>query len=575
MAQWKIKRSLQNYYRQSDSRRFVLSTTLAIEQLQNKFPYVNGETATMDWLRMTGLREPFIVEDSEGLDMQMPRGNLTVNDVADMCGRDRIVEVMDVATQSEKQMTLDEWANYFTTPDDRKKRILNVISLEISGSELGNLVTRPKIVRDLDWIDNVWPPRTETPEYPQVQLYCLMSVKDCFTDFHIDFGGSSVFYHLLSGEKIFYFIRPTAVNLKKYEKWSSSPDQNRIFLADEVKECVEVRLTAGNTMIIPTGWIHSVYTPTDSIVIGGNFLHGLNIGGQLDIYRIENKTGVPLKFRFPYFVRMQWFAAKKYLILLRAGNALSKWELEGLISLVSFLQEELNTMNETTQSAERKLARMNVPKAFKNPQKLVQSLGQAMLTNQLSEVTSNLALAELWGQLGLAKKSKKRKAEEVSELVDDWNEDDDGGMSLDPADEDWTGSNNEEEGLHDSEGESSHNSQISEQDDEESEVEESRSRRRRERPKKRFKLPGDFVDDPNDPDFEETYNPKLTVEAAPIVQPIFEKQLPVKPLLAQPPRILLPGKQNVNSANSLLAAKKKMNVFSRLNRAMDKLKRNK
>jgi Jumonji helical domain len=73
-------------------------------------------------------------------------------------------------------------------------------------------------------------------------------------------------------------------------------------------------------MIIPTGWIHAVYTPEDTIVIGGNFLHGINIGGQLKIYDIENRTQVPLKFRFPYFVRMQWYAARTYLNLLR-GNA--------------------------------------------------------------------------------------------------------------------------------------------------------------------------------------------------------------------------------------------------------------
>lgn len=30
-------------------------------------------------------------------------------------------------------------------------------------------------------------------------------------------------------------------------------------------------------MIIPTGWIHGVYTPKDTLVIGGNFLHGLII----------------------------------------------------------------------------------------------------------------------------------------------------------------------------------------------------------------------------------------------------------------------------------------------------------
>lgn len=36
--------------------------------------------------------------------------------------------------------------------------------------------------------------------YPKVQKYCLMSVKGCYTDFHIDFGGTSVWYHIIRGK---------------------------------------------------------------------------------------------------------------------------------------------------------------------------------------------------------------------------------------------------------------------------------------------------------------------------------------------------------------------------------------
>lgn len=32
--------------------------------------------------------------------------------------------------------------------------------------------------------------------------YCLMSVEGCYTDFHIDFGGTSVWYHILKGSKV-------------------------------------------------------------------------------------------------------------------------------------------------------------------------------------------------------------------------------------------------------------------------------------------------------------------------------------------------------------------------------------
>lgn len=40
------------------------------------------------------------------------------------------------------------------------------------------------------------------------------------------------------------------------------------------------------------GWIHAVYTPKDSLVFGGNFLHSFNIDKQLEVAAIEEKTHV-------------------------------------------------------------------------------------------------------------------------------------------------------------------------------------------------------------------------------------------------------------------------------------------
>lgn len=35
--------------------------------------------------------------------------------------------------------------------------------------------------------------------------------------------------------------------------------------------------------MIPSGWIHAVFTPKPSLVFGGNFLHSLNIPMQLKV----------------------------------------------------------------------------------------------------------------------------------------------------------------------------------------------------------------------------------------------------------------------------------------------------
>lgn len=65
----------------------------------------------------------------------------------------------------------------------------------------------------IDWVEVMWPralralqkDSTNSMEdmwYPKVQKYCLMSVAGCYTDFHIDFGGTSVWYHILKGSKV-------------------------------------------------------------------------------------------------------------------------------------------------------------------------------------------------------------------------------------------------------------------------------------------------------------------------------------------------------------------------------------
>ena len=289
-------------------------------------------------------------------------GQFTIREIGQKIGMKHPISVMDVRTQDE----LDGWifadmVEYFeddqrnfqvkssqhngsgsssspkspsSSPNGGSKRktrprtlqrVLNQISLEFSMTPFAKYVKSPKFVRDIDWIDNVWPQeRRRQQDYPRVQYYCLTSTAGCFTDFHIDFGGTSVWYHILSGRKVFLLIPPNKNNVKLYEAWLCRKDQNDIFFPDMkgvdeetgaeivVVDCARMVLEEGQTFIIPTGWIHAVYTPVDSLVLGGNFLHGLDIKGQLDIHCLETRTRVPSRFRFPSFVQLMFYAGKEY-----------------------------------------------------------------------------------------------------------------------------------------------------------------------------------------------------------------------------------------------------------------------
>jgi len=249
----------------------------------------------------------------DALDMIIPQ-NLTVRKVSELYGPEEKVEVIDVKSQNgeDRKWNMKRWVDYYESKESKVVR--NVISLEVSQSKLGRLIKRPKVVRDLDLQDAVWPAELIVKgDYPKVQFYCLMSVADCFTDFHIDFGGSSVFYHILKGKKTFFFIPPHEKHLKKYEEWCKSPAQNWTFLGDQTKECYRVDLSEGDTMLIPAGWIHAVWTPEDSLVIGGNFLTNMHYEMQIRVAQIEKVTGVARKFRYPHFQKLLWHAALRYL----------------------------------------------------------------------------------------------------------------------------------------------------------------------------------------------------------------------------------------------------------------------
>uniref|UniRef100_A0A6Q2YXF0 [histone H3]-dimethyl-L-lysine(36) demethylase n=1 Tax=Esox lucius TaxID=8010 RepID=A0A6Q2YXF0_ESOLU len=288
---------------------------------------MEGKDFTFEYIQREGLRDPLIFETKDGLGLEMPDSDFSVSDVKLFVGSRRIVDVMDVTTQKGMEMSMAQWRRYYETPPSERDKLYNVISLEFSHTKLENLVKRPTSVDMIDWVDNMWPRHLKERQrdstnsiidmqYPKVQKYCLMSVQGCFTDFHVDFGGTSVWYHILRGGKVFWLIPPTPQNLELYENWVLSGKQGDIFLGDKATDCQRIELKQGYTFMIPSGWIHAVYTPEDTLVFGGNFLHSFNIPMQLNIYNIEDRTRVPAKFRYPFYYEMCWYVLERYLYCL-------------------------------------------------------------------------------------------------------------------------------------------------------------------------------------------------------------------------------------------------------------------
>ena len=128
-------------------------------------------------------------------------------------------------------------------------------------------------------------------------------------------------YHVMSGRKRFYLIPPTTANLRAYVEWANSKDQESRFFGDDIPagDMHQVDLIPGNTLVIPSGWIHAVYTPEKSLVFGGNFLLTTSMFRQLQVHAVEEQTRTAKKYRFPNFALMCGFALAHLLGEARKG----------------------------------------------------------------------------------------------------------------------------------------------------------------------------------------------------------------------------------------------------------------
>lgn len=341
---------------------------------QELLTQMRGQALSLPFLTRGGFKIPILIESKDGLDISLPDASFSLQEVVDVIGHDHVVDVIDSRRQMSIKMSLEDFIRYASRATETES-IYNCISLEVTNTPLGKRVKPPAIVSKLSWVDRCWP--KDDSERPSVAKYCLLSMADSYTDFHVDFGGTSVWYHVVKGSKVFFIIEPTDYHLQEYEKWMNLKNQSEVFLADTLKKCFRLEVKEGNTLLIPSGWIHSVLTPTDSIVFGGNFLHSLDMKTQLMIRDMELRMQTPNKFQFPYFEITHWYAAPLVLKIMRDNcidqmppkhlvegtevfiNALIKWSTakdeEGLYPLGFDCRRMIKDLKKILKKASKKL----------------------------------------------------------------------------------------------------------------------------------------------------------------------------------------------------------------------------
>ncbi|XP_024201530.1 lysine-specific demethylase PHF2 isoform X3 [Pan troglodytes] len=282
---------------------------------------VPGSQLTLGYMEEHGFTEPILVPKKDGLGLAVPAPTFYVSDVENYVGPERSVDVTDVTKQKDCKMKLKEFVDYYYSTN--RKRVLNVTNLEFSDTRMSSFVEPPDIVKKLSWVENYWPDDALLAK-PKVTKYCLICVKDSYTDFHIDSGGASAWYHVLKGEKTFYLIRPASANISLYERWRSASNHSEMFFADQVDKCYKCIVKQGQTLFIPSGWIYATLTPVDCLAFAGHFLHSLSVEMQMRAYEVERRLKLGSLTQFPNFETACWYMGKHLLEAFKGSHKSGK-----------------------------------------------------------------------------------------------------------------------------------------------------------------------------------------------------------------------------------------------------------
>uniref|UniRef100_A0A2K5YKN4 GRC5 n=1 Tax=Mandrillus leucophaeus TaxID=9568 RepID=A0A2K5YKN4_MANLE len=346
---------------------------------------VPGSQLTLGYMEEHGFTEPILVPKKDGLGLAVPAPTFYVSDVENYVGPERSVDVTDVTKQKDCKMKLKEFVDYYYSTN--RKRVLNVTNLEFSDTRMSSFVEPPDIVKKLSWVENYWPDDALLAK-PKVTKYCLICVKDSYTDFHIDSGGASAWYHVLKGEKTFYLIRPASANISLYERWRSASNHSEMFFADQVHKCYKCIVKQGQTLFIPSGWIYATLTPVDCLAFAGHFLHSLSVEMQMRAYEVERRLKLGSLTQFPNFETACWYMGKHLLEAFRGSHKSGKQLPPHLVQGAKILNGAFRSWTKKQALAEHE---DELPEHFK-PSQLIKDLAKEI---RLSENASKAIRPEV------------------------------------------------------------------------------------------------------------------------------------------------------------------------------------
>lgn len=317
---------------------YLKKNTSLIEPKPGEMRKMRGQQLTVKELVISGFDKPILIESKDGLEISTEQ-KFTVDTLMQYYPAEHCVEVTEVTRQIKVNLKLTYLLAQFAIIPTNRQDVF-ALKLDLSqNTKLNDSFEPPRIVRKLSWVDQYWP---NVPFKPALSKYCYFFMENSFTDFHIDFGGTSAWYHVMNGEQIFYLVEPTKVNLDFYQEWVKSSTKETIFFT-KAEKMFKTKVSTGQTIFIPNGWIYATLSMKDSLVFGGYFLHSLSISTQLNIYDYLQKLEMP-EFEFPSYELTNWYAAPNILKMARESfkNQPPRHLSEGIEALVEKLRYWFN-----------------------------------------------------------------------------------------------------------------------------------------------------------------------------------------------------------------------------------------
>jgi Cupin len=149
-------------------------------------------------------------------------------------------------------------------------------------------VTLPALIQINDWIEKYFlrkQAKTSTDQLVNclhVQKIVVLATCQSFVDCKIESGGVDSWYYLFKGQQEFLLIEPTNHNLMLYKAYVAADTADKTkekdwfgsIISDQNPETIyQVTLREGQVLVVPAGYIYSVYTVSHTLAFTGCFMY--------------------------------------------------------------------------------------------------------------------------------------------------------------------------------------------------------------------------------------------------------------------------------------------------------------